>query len=206
MMQIKRLPCGSYAANAYLVFDEHRDDCFLVDAGDDLNGIRKMIAESGKTPAAILLTHAHFDHTLAAQPLSEEWHIPVYLHEQDVEMLCDDDKNAHSLAPDTQLPTPHDLVPVPYGDTLSLCGADLRILHTPGHTKGSVCLYSPKDKIMFTGDTLFAEGFGRMDLYGGSMRAMLDSLKKLFAMPEDILVYSGHGDVSTIGRIRRRYA
>jgi len=199
------LACGAYEANAYLVSKEGSGECALIDAGDDFEKLDALIAASGKTIRAILLTHAHFDHILAAEPLSKKWSVPVYLHGADAEMLCDDAKNARPQAPYIHLPSPKELRTTPYGDALSVGGMEFRVLRTPGHTKGGVCLYCAAEKVMFTGDTLFADGFGRMDLYGGSQRAMLDSLKMLFAMDGGIRVYPGHGEASTIAEIRGRY-
>jgi len=204
-MRIEVLPCGAYAANAYLVWQETREDCVLIDAGDDISGIKAMLEKSGQKLSAILLTHGHFDHTLAAQPIAEAYQIPVYLHEKDKIMLCDSMKNAHMTYPYTELRTPKGLDAVAYGETLDIAGIKLRVLHTPGHTKGSVCLYAADENTMFTGDTLFAEGFGRSDFFGGSAREMLDSLKMLFEMDGDIRIYPGHGEASTIAHIRGRY-
>lgn len=201
---IRRIVCGAYQENAYLVCPEGRGDAFLIDPGDDLPALRRAVAESGRTLAAILLTHGHFDHMLAAQPLSEETGAPIYIRAEDAVMLEDSEKSAYS-AEVSRLAPPDDPETRAYPLMLEICGAKLQILHTPGHSQGSACLYDPEGGVLFSGDTLFCEGFGRTDLYGGSAMALRRSLRQLFALPDETIVLSGHGPATTIGAERRRY-
>ena len=201
---IRTIPCGAYQANAYLVFREDRDDCILIDPGDDLQALLKAIGSAGRRLAAILLTHGHFDHILSAAPLAKETGAQVFIHEGDLEMLNDDGKNAY-MADVATLPPPRDILAVEFEDTLDVAGMKFEMVHTPGHSKGSSCLYLPDEKTMFTGDTLFQAGVGRMDLYGGSPMQMRSSLRKLFDMDGSIAVYPGHGGFSTIAAERTRY-
>lgn len=203
-LTIHTIPCGSYQANAFLVFMQDRDDCILVDPGDDLQALKDAVARSGKKLSAILLTHGHFDHILAASPLAKETGAQVYVHEGDMEMLNDIRLNAY-MPGTAVLPAPKDIIAEEYDDVLDVAGMHFEIVHTPGHSKGSVCLYLREEKKMFTGDTLFQAGFGRMDLHGGSPMQMRTSLKNLFEMDADIAVYPGHGGFSTIGAERARY-
>lgn len=201
---IRTIPCGAYQANAYLVYTEGRDDCVVVDPGDDFQGLLNAISRSGRKLSAILLTHGHFDHILAAGPLAKETGAQVYVHEEDLEMINDDAKNAY-MADVSTLPAPKDILAVEYEDSLDAAGMHFEVIHTPGHSKGSVCLFLSEDKTMFTGDTLFQAGVGRMDLYGGSPMRMRSSLRKLFAMEGSIAVYPGHGGFTTIAAERTRY-
>ena len=202
---VKTVHCGSFQENAYLVCPEGRDDAFIVDPGDGLHPLMLALQASGRKLAAILLTHGHFDHILAAQSLNELHDAPVYIHAADAEMLDDPAKSAYMpevcvLEPPEGLPREH------YGETIEVCGPTLKVLHTPGHTKGSVCLYAPEGGLLLSGDTIFRAGYGRSDLYGGNNVELIRSLKSLLTtLPGETVVLSGHGNETTIGLEKRRY-
>ena len=198
------LPCGMYQENCYLLCPEGTRDALLIDPGDDLSMIKRTLSAEGRTLKAILLTHGHFDHMLAAQPLSRITGAPVYIHDADMEMLCDEAKNAYN-AMCSSLPSPVDLLADPLEEVVGTAGVTLDVLHTPGHTKGSVCFYDRENAILFSGDTLFCAGYGRMDLYGGSPVQMRQSLRRLFGLPGNTRVCPGHGCETTIAMERQRY-
>lgn len=202
-IQIKCLPCGEIQANAYIIYMDGREDCVLVDPGDEAPRLQRAVG--GRKLSAILLTHAHFDHIMAAQPLSAATGAPVYIAAADAHMLNDPALNGlASLMYVEEMPAPP-IAAQAYGETLSAAGMDFEVLSTPGHTKGSVCLYLRGEGLLFSGDTLFRAGFGRMDLPGGSPMDMRRSLRQLFELPPEVKVYPGHGEATTIGAEMRRY-
>ena len=203
-MDIIRVVCGMYEENAYIVKKEGNDNLLIIDPGDDLEELRLAIARAGGKPEAIALTHGHFDHTLAAGPLAKEYNCPIYAHPGDLEMLEDEKLNAYNREV-SRLPSPKGLKVHLYGEEFEAAGIAFKVLNTPGHSEGSVCLYAEEEKVMFSGDTIFRAGFGRMDLAGGSMMSMRNSLRELFDMDHDIKVYPGHGEYTTIGEECGRY-
>ena len=202
-IQIQNVCCGVIGENAWIAGLEGRSDCVVIDPGDEYPKLKRAIGD--KTVAAILLTHGHFDHIMAVGAMAEDTGAPVYIGEQDMEMLNDPVLNGRAgLMGVARMDGPI-IEAEPYGETLSVAGMDFQILPTPGHSRGSVCLYLPDEHVLFSGDTLFMAGFGRMDLHGGSQLAMRQSLKKLFALPPETRVYPGHGMDTTIGEERSRY-
>jgi glyoxylase-like metal-dependent hydrolase (beta-lactamase superfamily II) len=191
MLKIQRVVCGAYRENAYAVNGE-----IVIDPGDDLSAIRAVVSR----PRAILLTHGHFDHMLAAEALQGEFGAEVYIHEADAALLADPARSMYDPAV-ANLPMPTKIQYLTYADSFE----NFRVIHTPGHTPGSVCLYDAASGILFTGDTLFRAGFGRTDLAGGSMSQMISSIRALFALPAETACYPGHGEKTTIGEERGRY-
>lgn len=188
-------------ANCYLlVSDQHR--AAIIDPGGEAARLEAWLTEQQVTPAMILLTHGHHDHLAAVWDLVKRYEIPVYVHEADAEML---QNIALSLCGMTPLYFTYqpgaDIRTVADGDTITLDEITIRVLHTPGHSKGSCCLEA--GGALFTGDTLFAGSVGRTDLYGGSWQTLRQSLHKLTAYPPETPVFPGHGGSSTIGRERK---
>ena len=191
MLDIKRVVCGAYQENAYIVGGD-----IIIDPGDDL----ETLLMEAPNPRAILLTHGHFDHMLAAGEIQKKFGVPVYIHEQDGAMLGDAEAAAYD-AYAAHLPMPRDIKWQRYEDGIF----GFKVLHTPGHTRGSVCLYNEAEGLLFSCDTLFCAGYGRTDLPGGNMREMADSLIGLMALPGNTRVLPGHGGETTIGNECRRY-
>ena len=202
-IQIHCVCCGEIGENAWLVRRDDRDDCVVIDPGDEYPKLKRAL--EGRSVAAILLTHGHFDHIMAVGPMAVDTHAPVYVGRDDMEMLNNAALNGRAgLIGITHMDGPA-IEAAPYGEKLSAAGLDFMVLPTPGHSRGSVCLYLPDEAVLFSGDTLFQAGFGRMDLYGGSPAQMRDSLRRLFALPPETRVYPGHGMATTIGEERSRY-
>lgn len=202
-IQIQTVVCGEIGENAYIAWREGREDCVVVDPGDEYPKIRRAVG--GKKVSAILLTHGHFDHIMAVGPMAVDTGAPVYAGREDMEMLNNPVLNGRSGLMGIMRMEGPEIKAIPYEGALSVAGMDFQILSTPGHSKGSVCLYLPDARVLFSGDTLFMAGFGRMDLYGGSPAQMRDSLRMLFDLPPETRVYPGHGMATTIGDERSRY-
>ena len=202
-IQIQSVCCGEIGENAWIVWREDRDDCVVIDPGDEYMKLKRAIGD--KKVAAILLTHGHFDHIMAVGEMAAQTHAPVYVGAQDMEMLNDPVLNGRAGLMGVMRMDGPAIDAQPFGAKLSAAGLDFEILPTPGHSKGSVCLYLPDENVLFSGDTLFMAGFGRMDLHGSSPMHMRDSLRQLFALPPGVRVCPGHGMSTTIGDERSRY-
>ncbi len=191
MVNVKILPLGAYQTNCYLVWGEGSDSVIVIDPGYTPETVLSEVARLGKTVGAVLLTHGHFDHVGGVKEIAAETDCPVYLHENEL----------------SQPPT-MTAGPLYYthtygeGDVLTLANLNFRILHTPGHTPGSVCLLC--EDTLFSGDTLFMGSCGRTDFPGGDTAQMRASLTRLANLPGDYRVLSGHGPESTLN-IERKY-
>lgn len=203
---IETIVCGAYQENAYLLIpaDANEKGCIVIDPGDDAEAIQRAIAASGHTLRALYLTHGHFDHILAAEPIARATGADVYCRSEDFPMLRDPSMGSYNQTVCSLL-FPKALTALPYGAQMDLCGIRFQVLHTPGHTPGSVCLYDAENGILFSGDTLFRAGFGRTDLPGGSASQLRASLHRLFTLPRDVRVYPGHAGSTAIGTEMQRY-
>lgn len=197
-MQIINLFPGSYNSNCYILIN--RGEALVIDPSASAKSIVERVQKEGATLKGILLTHGHFDHIVSIDTLRRICPVPLMIHKEDAEMLEDGVKNAFSLffgqnisyAPAEQL--------LQGGDKINLGGTDIEVIHLPGHSKGSVCYYVPGEQIMFTGDLLFADTYGRADLHGGNAFTLRTSLCALRQYPKDVTIYPGHGESSRLGR------
>ena len=193
---------GMVATNTYFLMNPETKEMILVDPADEAEAVeRKVTAMEGK-PAAVLLTHGHYDHMLAADAVRKKYGVPVYVHELDEQVLEDATLNLSGLW--SRAYTMKADRTVREGDVLHLAGYEIRVLHTPGHTQGSVCYYFPEQKILMSGDTLFFESYGRTDFPTSSARDMQKSVRRLLAeLPEDTAVYPGHQCSTSIDMEKR---
>lgn len=197
-MKIETLTLGDLETNCYLVWDEDTRDAYIIDPADSGDFISEKILQYKLNPLGILLTHAHFDHVLGLLDLKLNFHLPIYLHPADHFLFTQAEKSAQHWLKRTPPPLPapdRELIP---DQILNFGDSSLTVIPTPGHTPGSVCLYSPG--ILFSGDTLFRSGVGRTDFKYSSPDDLHASLKKLALLPPQTLVYSGHGEPTTIGQ------
>ena len=198
MIQYKQFPLGSLGTNCYVVYDDTKQ-CVIVDGDGSGRPVMDFIEQEGLHVGMILLTHAHFDHMLAADDIRKKFGCKLYVHMDDERMLNDPSLNLSGTLGTEQVSISADHL-LRDGDVLHFLNLEWKVMATPGHTAGSVCYYLPEEEVLFSGDTLFAESLGRTDLPTGSMSAIVRSIaEKLLVLPDDIMVYPGHGDATTIG-------
>ncbi len=200
------LPVGMLQCNCSIFGDEQTHQAIVIDPGDgdDLTAIQGLLAKHGLTVQAIVITHAHIDHIGGAAKLKALTGAPVYMNENDQPLYDHIDTQAGWLGMAAPERTTID-TPARDGDTLTLGETAIHVLHTPGHTPGSVCLFVPSEETLIAGDTLFRDSIGRTDLPGGDGRQIIRSIhNKLLTLPEDTEVICGHGPATTIGREKER--
>ncbi len=195
-MQIKNLFPGSFGSNCYIISDSSH--AAIIDPSASVSGILQYLKVNELTLDYIILTHGHFDHMLSLDGIKEATGAEAYIHRDDAEYLLDGKKNAFALffgQDRTYSPCERLLS---HGDTLPLGNISLEIIHTPGHTRGGICIKA--GDALFTGDTLFADSYGRCDLWGGSYTTLRSSLDYLvnYSKRGDLTIYPGHGGSSKL--------
>ncbi|MCS6783735.1 MAG: MBL fold metallo-hydrolase [Candidatus Caldarchaeum sp.] len=193
---------GFLRSNSYVVYDEASREAVLIDAGDDAWLMLESIHDNRLKLQAIYATHCHFDHVLAVDDLKQAVRVPFYIHRDDLEVLAmGKEMTRRFLGIDVPDPPAPDGF-VEEGQTIQIGSSTLKVIHTPGHSPGSVCYYG--EGVLFSGDTLFQGSVGRTDAPGGNAEQLVKSIvEKLFKLPDDVKVYPGHGPETTIGWERR---
>jgi glyoxylase-like metal-dependent hydrolase (beta-lactamase superfamily II) len=195
-------PVGLLGCNCTVLADELSRQAIVVDPGDDVPGIMARVRRLALNVKQILITHAHIDHIAGAQRLKALTGAPILYHESDLAMVRIMDLQASWLAIETPVVLPPD-EGLTDGQTFVVEGISGTVLHTPGHTPGSVCLYLPEHSLLLAGDTLFAGTVGRTDLPGGDAKTLIRSVRdKLMMLPDETTVLPGHGALTSIGRER----
>jgi hydroxyacylglutathione hydrolase len=199
-MEIITIEAGPLMTNTYLAIDEETNNAVIIDAPMDcVELIKPYIDKKSIEVTAILLTHSHWDHAAETVQLKNLLNVPVYVHQSDEFRLLD--PNGNSIFPlPFEIPSTKADHYLNDKDLISFGNLKLMALHTPGHTEGGICLYNKDSNILFSGDTIFRESIGRIDLPGGSLEKIAKSIKeKLLVLDDETKVYPGHGPATTIG-------
>ncbi len=206
-MKIDRLILGAFETNCYILRkSETAKDCVVIDTGLEADKLIDFLGEHKLKPAAVVLTHGHIDHVAGVAVLRKNYpDVKVYIHKLDAEMLRETASNVSARI--GRRPSTLDIIGTDFliegAGIIEQADIKLEVLHTPGHTPGGVCLYSKNEGIVFTDDTLFANGVGRTDL-GGNMEQLIKSIKEeLFILPDETAVYPGHGPTTTIAQEKK---
>jgi glyoxylase-like metal-dependent hydrolase (beta-lactamase superfamily II) len=199
-MKVHSFTIGPLETNAYLVVDERSRQALLIDPGLESEDIYDVIVAEGLTLTSIVNTHGHFDHVCGNAFFRARTGAPVLIHREDAGIMQRAAEQARAFGFQVAPPPPPDRL-LDEGDEVVMGGTRMRVLHTPGHTPGGICLYG--EGVVFVGDALFAGSIGRTDLPGGSYEVLLASIRtKLLSLPDDTVVYPGHGPPTTIGAER----
>ena len=198
---VERVINGRLFEFCYLVHGENDLKTICIDPGYDTKRILSFIESKGLNVTDILLTHGHFDHMLSCKSLQDMFNSNIYISEIDEKILYDSEHNYANLINKTTFDHFNITKNLFDGDIITLNGYKIKCISTPGHTEGSLCFYFEDEKVLFSGDTLFFETYGRCDLYTGDFNKIKNSICNiLFKLPDDTIVYPGHGETTSIGK------
>ena len=206
-MQIKQFTFNPFQENTFIIYAENKE-AIIIDPGfyekSEQDIFFEFINKNQLNPIALLNTHAHIDHVLGNNLVVSEFKIPYHLHALDLPVLESVKNYAHLYGFQSYLESPSPTNFLEEGKSIFLNNKEIKVLHTPGHSPGHVVFYLPEDNIVINGDVLFKGSFGRVDLPGGDLETLKKSIHEvMFSLPEETLVYCGHGLETTIGQEKR---
>lgn len=200
MLNVRVYNLGPVQTNCYIISNKNKD-CLIFDPGEEANRIVGELRKNGLNPLAILLTHTHFDHIGAVDAIRDTYKLPLYVHEKEVKWLNDPMKNGsgkYAELPNYIVKAPEEQHIIRTEGQMTIGDFAFEIAYTPGHSPGSVSFIFKEDGFAIVGDTLFEQSVGRTDLIGGSMTVLMKSIhEKLLSLPEDTIIYPGHGAYTT---------
>jgi glyoxylase-like metal-dependent hydrolase (beta-lactamase superfamily II) len=203
MLMIKKFMFGPFQVNTYLIWDEITYECAVIDPGCYIEleekNLEKFISSNNLKVKYLLCTHCHIDHIIGCAFIKNTYNPLFLVPEHDLPLLHDAQNQASAFNLKLKTPPPHDNL-ITEDLVLYLGDKKMNFIYTPGHTAGEYCIYLKDDAICVTGDVLFKGGIGRTDLWGGNYDTLIDSITiKLFALPDNVIIYPGHGENSKIG-------
>lgn len=206
-MQIKQFTFNPFQENTFIIYAENKE-AIIIDPGfyekSEQDTFFDFINKNQLNPIALLNTHAHIDHVLGNNLVVSKFNIPYHLHALDVPVLESVKNYAHLYGFQSYLESPSPTNYLEEGKSVFLNNKEIKVLHTPGHSPGHVVFYLPEDNMVINGDVLFKGSFGRVDLPGGDLETLKKSIHEvMFSLPEETLVYCGHGPETTIGNEKR---
>ena len=203
MIKVYSIRVSVFSTNCYLVQNTETKEGFLIDPGDYEEKILALLKEKEAVLTGIYLTHGHLDHMMAAERIRKEYPVSVYCHEAELAVLADPAQNLTSRFMRKGYVL-EGVTGLRDGAEFTAAGVTVKLLHTPGHTPGGCCYYLPENGILFSGDTLFYRSIGNTEFPGGSMGTITRSIReKLYSLPEETVVYAGHGEETDIGSEKR---
>ena len=194
-MKVTTLMLGPIATNCYVV-EPGDGSCIVLDISEEIGKLTAYLEANTLTVSAILLTHGHYDHIGGVARIQKAYQAPVYVHAADAAMLTSEKESMATWLANQPFDPVTKFQTIQDGETISIGSLSFHVLHTPGHTSGSVCYQC--ENVLFSGDTLFRLSRGRTDFPGGSDADMLQSLKRLYDLPGDYTVYPGHNEATTL--------
>lgn len=207
MIQVQKLVFNPFQENTYILFDDTKD-CVIIDPGcythEEQNRLKAFIEGNGLNPVKLLNTHCHIDHVLGNYFVAKTYDLELEMHKEDLETLNSVPTYCHAYGFDAYQLSPEPSVFLDEGDKIIFGNSSLEVIFCPGHAPGHVVFYNAEQKIVINGDVLFQGSYGRVDLPGGDFETLKKSItNKMFNLPDETIVYTGHGNETTIGQEKK---